>query len=139
MSQAQTQAPAQYSREQLDREIKRLSREVKRIDRLLKRAIEPVSHIQRLMYGKASVSVEKPDEISKIVKKLVRTVFDAIDEMVINELQLDTNFERYSIKPQLDGKQWLGVALLRENNTVKPVVIWTDYENVGYYEVKKIE
>ena len=141
-TQSLTNAPV-YEKHELEKILKMLSEKVEYLTELLEKAERSISEIHYILYYKTDIDIEIIDEIAKISRKLKSRVYDAIEELVISELQLDTDIEKYerqyNVKFSYDVERQLGVVLLKENDTTKPVVIWTDYSTVDYYEGERNE
>ena len=137
MSQTQTNAPI-YTREELEKILKMLSEKVEYLAELLEKAEKSISEIHRTLYYEPDVDIKIVDEIEEIRRNLKNKVFDAIDEMIINKLQLDTDIEKYEKEYKVEfpyvSERHLGVVMIKENETVKPAVVWTTYIEVDYYE-----
>ena len=132
-----------YTREELEEILRVLSERVKRLAELLERAVKAVDEIYHILYYKTNVDIKIVDEISEISIRLKSRVYDAIDEMIITELQLDTDVGKYKraygVEFPYESERQLGVALVREGGEVKPVVVWTDYKSIGFYEGERSE
>jgi len=132
-----------YTREELEEILRVLSERVKYLAELLERAEKSIREIYYVLYYKSKVDIKIVDKVSEISHELKSSVYDAIDEMIVTELQLDTDIEKYekqyNVKFPYVSERHLGVVMLKENDAVKPVVIWTDYFVVGYYEGERNE
>ena len=110
---------------------------------LLERAEKSIREIHYILYYKTKVDIKIVDEIAEIGLRLKNLIYDAIDELVISELRLDPDIEKYekqyNVKFPYVSERQLGVALVREDSKVKPVVVWTDYSTVDYYEGEAYE
>jgi hypothetical protein len=99
--------------------------------------------ILNFMYYNAIISTETFSKICEKYDELKQAILDAVDESIVNELQLDTDIEKYekafNVKFRYDSEKQLGVALVEERGAVRPVVVWTDYNEIGYYEGEKNE
>ena len=130
-----------YTREELDSELEKL---VLRIKHMLEDFNESSARLSRVEYElnrDLSVSTRTVSRFHEILEELRSALQDAIDEMVVNRLRLDTDIEKYerafNVKFDYESERQLGVALLREGGELKPVVVWTDYSRIGYYEGKR--
>jgi len=145
MSQTQSQTPKApvYERHELEKMLRKLSEKVGYLAELLERAERSIRDIHYVLYYKTDVSAKILDEIVGLFYKLRDRIYDAIDELVVRELQLDVDVdkyeEQYNVKFGYGDERLLGVALVVEGGKVKPVVIWTDYSEVGYYEGERSE
>ena len=132
-----------YEKHELEEILRVLNVRVKRLAELLERAVKAVDEIYHVLYYKTNVDIKIVDEISEISIRLKSRVYDAIDELIVSELRLDTDIEKYEREYKVEfpyvSERQLGVALLKENETVKPVVVWTDYSTVDYYEGERSE
>ena len=141
---SQTQTPKPffkapiYEKSELKAKIEKLNREIQHITDLWTSATVPLVRIHITLCNKTSISDTISRRIDELIDELKNAVQDAIDELVINELQLDPDIEeyerQYNVKFDYDTERQLGVVMLKENETVKPVVIWTTYREVDYYE-----
>ena len=143
MSQTQSQTPRIYTREDLEEILRVLNERVKHLAELLERAEKSIREIHYILYYKTKVDIKIVDELAEIGLRLKNLIYDAIDELVISELRLDPDIEKYekqyNVKFPYVSEHHLGVVLLKENETVKPVVVWTTYREVDYYEGEKNE
>jgi hypothetical protein len=132
-----------YTREELEEKISKLSREVEHISDLWLAARMPLDRILTLLYKKTSISDASSQKVDELISELRSAIHDAIDELIIKELGLDTDIdkyeEQYHVKFTYETERLLGVVMLKEDETVKPVVVWTDYKSIGYYEGEKSE
>jgi len=130
-----------YAREELEAKIEKLNREIRHLTDLLASAIMPLARIHLFLCKKTSISDDISQRIDELIGELKNVVRDAIDEMIVNELQLDTDIEKYekqyNVKFDYETERQLGVVILRD--TFKPVVVWTDYDEVRYYEGERNE
>jgi len=110
---------------------------------LLDIAISAIRDIHGFFYFEPHVRDETLEKLRDAEIQLRDAVYDAVDEMIVRELQLDVDIdkyeEQYNVRFLYDSERQLGVALVAEGDKVKPVVIWTDYEVVGYYEGERSE
>jgi len=145
MSQIQSQiqkAPI-YTREKLEKMLRVLNERVGYLAELLERAEKNVGEIHYVLYYKTDIDIEIVDEIAELFRKLKSKVYDAIDKIIVSKLQLDTDIEKYekqyNVKFNYETERQLGVVMLKENETVEPVVIWTDYSVVSYCKGERNE
>jgi hypothetical protein len=143
---SQTQTPTQrdffeapiYTREELESKLRELSERVKHIDELLKKAKSILDEIYYAVFRELSTNLVVAHNIVAVTDEVEKAVRDAVDEIIVQRLQLDTDFEKYEkefgVTFPYETERQLGVALVRENGKVKPVVIWTDYITLGYSE-----
>ena len=146
---SQTQTPKPflnapvYEKHELEKILKMLSEKVEYLAELLEKAERSISEIHYILYYKTDVNIKIVDEIAEIGRRLKHAIYDAIDELIINTLQLDTDIEKYERQYNVEfpyvSERHLGVVMLKENETVKPVVIWTTYREVDYYEGERNE
>jgi len=145
MTQNQTQtinskAPI-YTREELESKLRKLQSKLDSILEDFDKAYKKLLDIHLKLYKTPSISTDTADKIHSVIKKLESIVYDAVDEIIVNELELDTDIEKYeeeyNVVFSYTEERLLGVVMLSENETVRPVVVWTDYETVDYYEGEK--
>jgi hypothetical protein len=141
MSRVEPQAPAPggkgapiYTREDLIKEIKRVEGKMSYI-------LDNWSEASRLLYKiwrylSYATNTEKTSELYDRIRDVETLIYDIIDEMIVRELRLDTDVEKYT-KPSYENERTLGVALVRDGGETKPVVVvvYTDYKRIDYYEV----
>jgi len=143
MSQAQIQNPPIYTREELEEALRAFGEFLEYLAKLLEKAEKSISEIYYILYYKTGIDTEIASEIAETSHNLKIRVYDAIDELIVDRLQLDTDIDKYekqyNVRFDYTEEKLLGVVMLSENETVKPVVIWTDYKSIGYYEGKKNE
>jgi glutamine synthetase adenylyltransferase len=149
MSKPQTQTPNSesffkapvYTREELEEELKKIREVLREFHRMLENLHDTYRDILNYIYYNTIISTETFHRVCEKFDELEQAILDAIDESVVNELQLDTDIEKYeeqyNVKFRYESERQLGVVLLKENETVKPVVIWTDYKTIDYYEGEK--
>jgi FtsZ-binding cell division protein ZapB len=132
-----------YTREELGEKLKQLSERVKHIGELLEKAKSTLDEIYYVVFKELSTNLVVAHNIIEVGDEVEKAVRDAVDEIIIQRLQLDIDIEkyekRYNVSFPYETERQLGVALIRENSTVKPVVIWTNYKEIGYYEGEKDE
>ena len=151
MSQAHPQAPSPggeagapiYTREELEEQLRKLQSKLDSILGEFSEARRKLVETHYKLYKMWTVSADTADKVYSAIRELESAVYDAIDEMIVNELELDTDIEKYereyNVVFSYTEERLLGVVMLKDNDTVKPVVIWTDYREVGYYEGEKDE
>jgi hypothetical protein len=93
---------------------------------------------RRKLAETSSISLETVTRFDNAMEELKNIIYDAVDEMIINKLKLDTNVEKYEnefgVRFTYESERQLGVVLLQEGETVKPVVVCTDYKSLWYSE-----
>jgi hypothetical protein len=72
------------------------------------------------------------------IRDLDNALKDNIEGLIFYEIPYNPDIEKYEkkykVKFKYDSERQLGVVLVEEKGTVKPVVVWTDYKEVGYLE-----
>jgi hypothetical protein len=151
MPQAQIpQAPAPgekgapiYTRKELEMRLYHLER---RLEPILKLANDIKLSIDALLghlLQKRLVTGDELARLQELQRELMEFIYDLIDAIIVRALDLDVDIDKYEkqyrIKFYEDGEHFIGVAMLKENDVVKPVVIWTDYEIVWYSEGERDE
>ena len=140
---SQTQKAQVYEKHELEKMLRKLSEKVGYLAELLERAERSIREIHYVLYFKTDVNVKTIDEIAELFRELRDRIYDAVDEMIVRELQLDVDIDKYekqyNVKFGYTEERLLGVALVAEGGKVKPVAVWTDYEVVGYYEGDRSE
>jgi hypothetical protein len=149
MSQAQiSQAPAPgekgapvYTREELETKLRRLNEKLSTVFRKLELFRELVE-IPSDLYYSLLVDIDTAEYIGRKICHLVDEIYDLIDAIIVRALNLDVDIDKYerqyNVKFTYETERQLGVALVKEDDKVRPVVVWTDYETIGYYEGEKI-
>ena len=148
-SQTQPQTPKSflnapvYEKHELEEMLRVLSERVKHLAELLEKAERSIREIHYTLYYKTNVDIGIVDEIAEIGHRLKSRVYDAIDEMIIESLKLDVDIGKYKraygVEFPYESERQLGVALVREGGEVRPVVVWTNYSEVDYYEGERNE
>ena len=130
-----------YTRDELEERLRRLQ---SRVDYLLREFDSACRVLRRVHYElerDPRVSTRTAYRFYELLEDLVSAFCDAVDELVVSELGLDVDIEKYerafNVKFGYDSERQLGVALIREGSELRPVVVWTDYEEIGYYEGKR--
>ena len=151
MSQAPSQTQTQksffeapiFTREELEKKLRELSEDLRELREALENLRGAFADVLNFIYYKTIVSTETFVKISEKFDELKQAILDAIDETVVNELGLDVDVDKYekqyNVKFTYETERLLGVALLKDNESVKPAVIWTDYDEVWYYEGERSE
>jgi hypothetical protein len=132
-----------YTEEELNKKLDTLH------DKML-RIIEPYSVAYRrlldmlaAMDAMLSISRDALHMVDHAIVDLENAVKDAIDEMIVNELQLDTDIDKYEKQYNVcfgyTEERLLGVVMLRAGGITYPVVIWTDYKRIGFLAGEKNE
>jgi hypothetical protein len=142
MSKPQTQTPNSesfskvYTREELERKLHELNEKVRMVYALWNETIVPLNELKRIIRREVCWTIT--DKLYRAVNDLWEIIKDAIEDMAFHKILFD---EKYDINLcDLEFyKKPLGVVLVKDNGAVKPVVVWTDYETVGYYEDEKDE
>jgi argonaute-like protein implicated in RNA metabolism and viral defense len=142
MSQAQiSQAPI-YTRKELEMRLYHLER---RLEPVLKLANDIKLSTDALLGHLLQKRLATSDELTKLQelqRELMEFIYDLIDAIIVRALDLDVDIDKYErqyrIKFYEDGEHFIGVALVKEGETLKPVVVWTDYEIVWYSEGEEV-
>ena len=87
---------------------------------------------------------EAKKRLINIVLEFWRIPYDAVYEVARNRLGLDVDIEKYERQYGVrfardESKKLIGATLMRDSdtNTVKPVVVYIDYEEIWYSEGEK--
>jgi hypothetical protein len=147
MSQTRTQTPSKlesffeapiYTREELEEKLRRLNEKLERITGKLREFEGALDEIFAMFVCEQAISMGTVWRMFKWRLSIENVVQDAVAELIVKELQLDVatgKYEKlYGVKFTHETERIVGVVLLKENETLKPAVIWTNYEIVGYYE-----
>ena len=131
-----------YTREELEFKLERLEWKIDYLLRNFHIAWRNLIETRAKLAETHSISTNTVSRFDNAIEELKNIIYDAVDEMVVNELKLDTDIEKYeeqyNVKFKHGEERQLGVALLREGEVVKPVVIYTDYKNLRYCEGERI-
>jgi hypothetical protein len=126
-----------YTREELEERIRELALRARRVLGEFSSVYERLSRLHAELNRDLSISTETLWRLYVLLEDLKSAFYDAVDEMIVSGLGLDVDIEKYErafgVKFGYGSERQLGVALLREGSELKPVVIWTDYEEIGYY------
>jgi hypothetical protein len=139
---AQAQSPVIYTRGELEERLQDVNEKAKVVVKRLKMAVGMLRHIPSYLYLNTKVDLDVLEDISYRIGHLENAVLNALDELVISELKLDTDIGKYerefNIKFMYDKQNVmpLGVVMLKEKDRVKPVVVWINYSKpiIGYSE-----
>jgi len=146
---SQTQTPTQkdffapiYTREELERKLRKLNEKLRFVFERLE-LIRKLMEIPSYLYYELSVDMDVAWGVGRRISHVAGEIYDIIDTIIIRELGLDTDIEkyeeRYNVKFRYESERQLGVALVREGAELKPVVVWTDYKSLWYHEGKRYE
>jgi hypothetical protein len=146
---SQTQTPKSFfeapvfTKEELESKLKDLQSKLDSILEDFNVAHKKLLETHYKFFKMSTVSIGSVEKLYDAILAVRDRVYDIIDEMIVNELDLDTDIEKYEEEYKVHfgytEERLLGVVMLKENDTVKPVVVWTDYREVGYYEGEKSE
>jgi hypothetical protein len=124
--------------------LSKVNKLLEQVNSEYKTAKRALDNIERIM--SRYVFYYFPDIYIKLVeaiRDLEETLKDNIEKLIHYEIPYDqdiTKFEKaFNVKFKYESERILGVILLEEKGNVKPVVIWTDYKTVDYYEGEKNE
>jgi hypothetical protein len=102
------------------------------------RSSEVVNSLESLieMIKKDERIREKTKEwIESIESDLHDAIAELIIEIVVRELKPDVDISKYGIESAGGIRKIIGVVMVKENESIKPVAIWTDYNRVWYSEI----
>jgi len=132
-----------YTRKELERKLRELNEKLEEIFNAMHSILSLLDDIYSYLYNKDLAKPRELDKIRVLKLELESTLEDIIDAVIVRELRLDTDIgmyeKQYGVRFTYEAERQLGVALVRENNTIKPVVIWTDYDEVWYIEGERDE
>jgi hypothetical protein len=140
MSQTTSRAPSPggesgariYSREDLKREIARLEEKMSHILELWEDASRGLFRLWRyLSYSEGDLDIV--NELYDRARDLETLVYDIVDTVITRELGLDVDLDKYNVK--YETERVLGVVLVRDGDSTKPIVIYTNYKKIDYYEL----
>jgi len=144
----QTQTPTQrdffeiYTREELERKLRKLNEKLRFVFERLE-LIRKLMEIPSYLYYELSVDIDVAEGVGRRISHVADEIYDIIDTIIVRELGLDTDIEKYeelyNIKFSYETEKQLGVVLLKENESAKPIVIYTDYSRVWYTEGERYE
>jgi hypothetical protein len=129
-----------YTREELEKKLEDLRQVMRNIMQKLHEVKASLDDVAK--YLREHLGYKYDDIINEIIGEIEYNLLDAIDDIIINKLQLDTDIEKYEklykVSFPYETERQLGVALVRDGET-KPVVVYTDYQTVDYYEGERDE
>jgi DNA-directed RNA polymerase subunit F len=129
--------PSEYSRRELEKKLEKLSETVKYLYSVLNDAENAVYRILEwiLLYHNGNKKWEYQERLAEAREKLEKLVDDIVDELIVRELNPDSDIAKYERQYKLDlelAEQTLGVVILRD--TRKPVAIFRTKFGVHYFE-----
>jgi hypothetical protein len=137
----ETKAPV-YTKDELDAKIKRLKKEITELNTLWSNTRKLLDMIYVLLCRKIGINANSVQKINELIYEFRDAIYDVIDELVVSELELDTDIEKYekqyNVAFSYDTERLLGVVMLKEDDTTRPVVVWTDYKSIGYWRGVKL-
>jgi hypothetical protein len=145
VSQTPSQNPTQeeffarlYTRKELEKKLEELNERLELVFSGMHSILSLLDDFHSYLYHKNLATNDELNKLYNAQQELKALMRDIIDAIIIRELRLDTDIEkyekRYNVKFPYETERQLGVALVHDGGTVKPVVIWTDYDEVSYYE-----
>jgi Mg2+ and Co2+ transporter CorA len=127
-----------YTREELETKLKHLEIKLERVFKLAEDIRRSVDALWWHLYQERLATGDELRKLDELQRELVDFIYDLVDAIIARELKLDVDIDKYEkqygIKFYEGDEHFVGVALVKENNEVKPVVVWTDYLTVGYTE-----
>jgi hypothetical protein len=125
-------SPKVYTKEDLERELKRVEEKVSHILELWEDASRGLFRLWRyLSYSEGDLDIV--NELYDRARDLETLVYDIVDTVITRELGLDVDLDKYNVK--YETERVLGVVLVRDGDSITPVVICTDYKRIYYYEL----
>jgi molecular chaperone DnaK (HSP70) len=142
MSESQIQAQSSeapvYTKEMLELKLSNLKWKMDWLLRNFLVAYRNLLETRSKLNECGAISTETIAKFDNAIEELKTIIYDAVDEMIVNELKLDTDVEKYEklfgARFAHESERQLGVALLQEGEAVKPVVICTNYKSLWYTE-----
>jgi predicted Zn-dependent protease len=139
---SQTQTPKDfftvYTRKELERKLEELNEKLEPVLNAMHSILSLLDDIYSYLYQKNIATLEELDKLRNAQQNLKSLIEDTVDAIVVRELRLDVDIEkyekRYNVSFPYETERQLGVALVKDKDTVKPVVVYTDYDEIGYYE-----
>jgi len=132
-----------YTRKELERKLKELNEKLEYVFTTMHSILSLLDDIYSYLYKKNLTTHEELDNLHNAQQNLKSLIEDTVDAIVVRELQLDVDIEKYeehfNVKFTHGDEHQLGVALVKDNSEIKPVVIWTDYDEVWYSEGESSE
>jgi len=140
---SQTQTPESflhvYTREELENRLRELNEKVRRVYELWSEALRLLNKVVREIRGEVCWTIT--EKLYRAVNEIRDAVKDAIEDMAFHKIVFE-DIEKFDINPY-DFLEFyekpLGVVLLKENESAKPIVIYTDYSRVWYTEGERYE
>jgi predicted nuclease with TOPRIM domain len=129
-----------YTREKLERELRELNNDLRELREALENLRHAFAEVLDFIYYKTIVSTETFTKITKKFDELKQAILDAINESIVNKLELDVDIEKYNVKfTTYESEKPLGVALMQNGETVRPVIVYTDYITINYRKGEESE
>jgi hypothetical protein len=131
--------PPTYTKEEFEAKINMLNRAILEIIQSMEMSLRHLYDVEKKIAGELplSESFEYAHMIYNESLVIQEIVDDALDVLVVKTLHPDPDVEKYEEQYNIDldcGEERVyGVVLLRENDKVKPVVIWRNYSIVSYW------
>lgn len=132
-----------YSKEELEEKLSRLRLRVNHLRDLAETIVGALGEAERWLekYLEPRRAVEYCTKLYNESNYIEQLIYDAVDELVQSELKADPDVEKYEEQYGVDfgygEERVIGVVMLKEGEAVKPVVIWTDYRELGYWRGTK--
>jgi hypothetical protein len=132
--------PPTYDKEELEARVNRLNKVILDIVQSMEIALKQLYEVEEKIARELPLpeSFEYSHKLYMEELNVKEIIEDAIDTLVEKTLYPDPDVEKYERQYNVDfgygDERVYGVVLLRENDKVKPVVIWRDYSIINYYE-----
>jgi hypothetical protein len=132
-----------YTQKELNEKLDMLLDKMKRVMEPYNVAYRRLLDMLVAMDAMSSIRRDFLYMVGYAIVDLEHAVKDVIDEMIVNELGVDTDIEKYEkeygVRFDYDEDSLLGVVMLKKGETVMPVAIWTDYKSIGFCTGEKNE
>jgi hypothetical protein len=131
--------PPTYTKEELEARINHLNKVILEIIQSMEMAQKHLYNLEKRIAKELplSESFEYSHKIYMESMRIQEIVNDALDTLIDKTLYPDPDVEKYEKQYNVDlncgDERVYGVVLLRENDRVKPVVIWRNYSIVNYW------
>lgn len=131
--------PPTYTKEELEARINHLNKVILEIIQSMEMALKHLYEVEKKI-AKELPPLESFEYSHKLYMESINIqeiVNDALDTLIDKTLYPDPDVEKYEREYGVDlncGETRIyGVVLLKENDKVKPVVIWRNYSIVNYW------
>jgi hypothetical protein len=121
-----------YGRGELDAKLEEAVRRAQHIVSIFNKAYKYLLETRDKLSDATGIGTDIVARFNSLIEELRVIVHDAVDELVVNELGLDVDVEKYEekygVRLKCEAGRQLGVVLVKEDSRVEPVVICINYK-----------